>query len=542
MSSGSSSYLYDSSSGSSEDLATEQNMSKPQKHIIQKLLWCHNSLLPLVMRQALATSHFTIVEESKKWIGYWGRHLKTLQYHTVMPHQKINHFPGAFHMGRKDRLWIHLQEANERFPEDDQFLVMPYTYILPRDQKKLKVFLSGPETRHVILKPPAAARGTGISIVSKFKQVPLKDPLIAQHYIENPLLINGSKFDLRLYVYVPCFDPLRIYLYEEGLVRFASLPYESTPGSHANHFVHLTNYSINKLAHKEGACDDPVPKWTLSELWSYMRKEMDVDVEKIRENIEDIVRKAVIACEHPIRQTHYRHNKYPFTSHELFGLDIMLDANLRPWLLEVNISPSLHSSTPIDVRVKAPLAKDVLNLCGIRLPPDEKAAHMTIDYTITPHHLSKCEDHLAKERLFVDHYMCNDEVGDDILQELTDSDVRTLIDFEDEYARRGNFKLIYPSEDTAEYLRFFQTPLYSNLFLFEWQCYQSLNGRQEGIRELDRLCRLQRHRAKVTFLEKEELGLVQPLVEPTVSIKITAASIEDETLTEREQLISSYAD
>lgn len=48
-------------------------------------------------------------------------------------------------------------------------------------------------------------------------------------YIERPLIINGAKFDLRLYVYITCLDPLRIYFYRDGLVRFASVPYVFLP-------------------------------------------------------------------------------------------------------------------------------------------------------------------------------------------------------------------------------------------------------------------------------------------------------------------------
>lgn len=44
-------------------------------------------------------------------------------------------------------------------------------------------------------------------------------------YIERPLIINSAKFDLRLYVYLTSLDPLRIYLYNDGLVRFASVPW-----------------------------------------------------------------------------------------------------------------------------------------------------------------------------------------------------------------------------------------------------------------------------------------------------------------------------
>ena len=49
-------------------------------------------------------------------------------------------------------------------------------------------------------------------------------PVLASlcRYLHKPYLIGGKKFDLRIYVYVTCYDPLRVYLFKDGLVRFAS--------------------------------------------------------------------------------------------------------------------------------------------------------------------------------------------------------------------------------------------------------------------------------------------------------------------------------
>jgi hypothetical protein len=49
--------------------------------------------------------------------------------------------------------------------------------------------------------------------------------MIASHYISNPLLIDGLKSDLRIYVALTSINPLRIYMYDEGLTRFATTPY-----------------------------------------------------------------------------------------------------------------------------------------------------------------------------------------------------------------------------------------------------------------------------------------------------------------------------
>ena len=52
--------------------------------------------------------------------------------------------------------------------------------------------------------------------MKKFKNYLISD------YIKDPHLINGLKYDLRIYVLVTSYDPLKIYVYNEGLCRFAT--------------------------------------------------------------------------------------------------------------------------------------------------------------------------------------------------------------------------------------------------------------------------------------------------------------------------------
>lgn len=69
--------------------------------------------------------------------------------------------------------------------------------------------------------------------------------IVVQRYVKNPMLIGGYKYDLRLYVLVPSFHPLTVYVYREGLTRFSTDKYSLN--NLDNHFAHLTNSSINKL-------------------------------------------------------------------------------------------------------------------------------------------------------------------------------------------------------------------------------------------------------------------------------------------------------
>ena len=65
-----------------------------------------------------------------------------------------------------------------------------------------------------------------------------------QKYIQNPLLLGGYKFDLRIYVLVTCINPLECFVYNEGFARVSTEKYTQTDIT--NKFIHLTNYSVQK--------------------------------------------------------------------------------------------------------------------------------------------------------------------------------------------------------------------------------------------------------------------------------------------------------
>lgn len=78
------------------------------------------------------------------------------------------------------------------------------------------------------MKPEASCQGRGIYLTRNiestiFEYLELKhDKCVVQRYMHKPYLIDGLKFDLRIYVLVNGIDPLRIFVYEEGLARFST--------------------------------------------------------------------------------------------------------------------------------------------------------------------------------------------------------------------------------------------------------------------------------------------------------------------------------
>lgn len=482
-------------------------IKRPRGSVQKMLRWCENSLIPRVVRKCILASHFHIVPESSLWMGYWGKHYRSSSYSQVQPYQKINHFPGTFYLGRKDRLWASIRGAGDRFGWAE-WTLMPATICLPRDAKALRLAAAEEPNRALILKPPASARGAGIRLVHKWSQVPKKTPLVVQDYLTQPFLINGSKFDLRIYVYVTAFNPLRIYLYEDGLVRFAALKYSSSSTTFSNRFIHLTNSSVSKHADK-GAPNSSTAgsKWSVKTLWRYLSEEGH-DTRPIMQRIVDLVIKTFVCSEGSVNQFINQTLRYPFACHELFGLDILLDKDLKPWLLEVNISPSLQCSTPVDEEVKLGMTADVLNLAGFQVPSkaqmagrldggggDAGNAWERLQLRVKPCEAFLTAAEAGKAALAVEEFERSSgrSLADWILDDLSGAELRVLLEAEGEMERSGGFTRIFPGPRSAFYLGYMRKPRYANILLAAWTRRYSGQRRQEGIQILADAAAAQRH-------------------------------------------------
>ncbi|XP_074249052.1 tubulin polyglutamylase TTLL5 isoform X3 [Saimiri boliviensis] len=307
--------------------------------------------------------HPSSTEYNLMWTG---SHLKPFLLRTLSEAQKVNHFPRSYELTRKDRLYkniIRMQHTHGF----KAFHILPQTFLLPAEYAEFCNSYSkdrGPW----IVKPVASSRGRGVYLINNPNQISLEENILVSRYINNPLLIDDFKFDVRLYVLVTSYDPLVIYLYEEGLARFATVRYDQGAKNIRNQFMHLTNYSVNKKSGDYVSCDDPEVedygnKWSMSAMLRYLKQE-GRDTTALMAHVEDLIIKTIISAELAIATACKTFVPHRSSCFELYGFDVLIDSTLKPWLLEVNLSPSLACDAPLDLKIKASMISDMFTVVG----------------------------------------------------------------------------------------------------------------------------------------------------------------------------------
>lgn len=218
--------------------------------------------------------------------------LWTYDYHNEIPldfdqlkyHQKINHIPGNFVLCMKDNLAVNT---------DSKYIPKAFN----SSQSLLKYVEENPKTRY--LQKLWSNRGIELKNASEinFELFGPGYKYFAQVYIEDPLLIDGHKFDFGIYVLVTSIDPLRVYYYEKNtLIRMCVEKYD--PSNYDN----IDSYVISD------ACLFPWDLEVLSVYYneSYTYKEAmnayftknGYDMSRVWAQVEDAIRSIVLSKEY----------------------------------------------------------------------------------------------------------------------------------------------------------------------------------------------------------------------------------------------------
>ncbi|KAG1679275.1 hypothetical protein FOA52_009305 [Chlamydomonas sp. UWO 241] len=319
---------------------------------------------------------------------------------SIKPGQLVSACPGLMSLTRKRKLSLTLKQAlGER-----AFAIMPRTFSLPDELDAWRAHVavnsaaaaaaacagadgSLPPQQPLWMLKTAQHLGKGLRLLPgdralqrhlgkglrllpedrvlqeaatrKLKSRGEKPYVQAQAYVADPLLINGHKSGIRVWVVVTGFNPLRAYLHVNGLVLFSSQGYDPEVGTQNDAgdvaVGHVTNYAQNQ----NGGV------WNLPQLCDHLGADAyDTLWRRIAANCAQIVAAALPQ----MRAQHAALELPPGSTFELLGLDFLVDSALHPWLLEVNGTPSLavdHEDPVVEQLIhdsKAGMVRDMVSL------------------------------------------------------------------------------------------------------------------------------------------------------------------------------------
>jgi tubulin polyglutamylase TTLL4 len=282
--------------------------------------------------------------------------------------QRYNHFPTTLQLGRKDLLWQSYKKFNNQYKNDFNFL--PESFILPKEKTVLTEAILKDPNQMWVIKPILNSKLKGIKLLTSTEEIPKK--CLISKYVMYPHLINEKKYDLRIFVLITSFTPLKIMMFKDGIVRFAQEKYTTNSENKSNKNAHFTNYTNNKPD-----SDNKRPKWSLFALHAYFINN-EIDFQQVYQKIKDIVIKSILLIFEKTIKNVKLLTKHKDVLFELIAFDFVIDYNLKPNLIKININPSLSCDNDIELKLKTIMITDLLNIIGV-IPFFHKKVTKTIE-------------------------------------------------------------------------------------------------------------------------------------------------------------------
>ncbi|XP_045777737.1 tubulin glycylase 3A-like isoform X3 [Maniola jurtina] len=212
-----------------------------------------------------------------------------------------------------------------------------------------------------IIKPGCCSRGRGIRMASKLGVIinllnKANTKYVIQKYIEEPLLIHETKFDIRQYYLVTSTYPLIIWMYKDCYLKFSSQKY-NLKDYHES--IHLTNNAVQRKYRNCSGRHADLPNnnmWDLDEYKSYLNKigQDDVWDTIIYPGMKKSIVSIMLSCQDSLSVSKNRF--------ELYGCDFILDKDYKPWLIEINSCPDLNHTTHVTAKICPAVVSDLIKV------------------------------------------------------------------------------------------------------------------------------------------------------------------------------------
>ena len=286
--------------------------------------------------------------------------------------QKINRFYNYKKYVSKSLLYYNYQKLKKKFPNDYNYMLKTYSFPEEKDVilKKFGNYSLNNNKDIWMIKPSYGSLGLKITILTNFSEINLKNYLITK-YLHNPHLIKGYKYDLRFHGLVSTIKPIKLYLYNEGLVRIASEKYHFNMKQKQDKYSYLTNLYINKKNKNKFIYPKNMKNMEDSNLWNLetYRKycaRNNINYDKLNNEIADIFIKMMLSVREKLIKEIEDNNLESSNFYHLIGFDIILDENLKPYLLEANRRCGFRADNDAEKYYTFNIIADTLNIIGIR--------------------------------------------------------------------------------------------------------------------------------------------------------------------------------
>jgi tetratricopeptide (TPR) repeat protein len=274
-----------------------------------------------------------------------------LHYDMAYPYCRWVDFFNKSGLARRLTEWHGLHAGEPAF--------WPESFDLPQEAAAFERFRAAcPADQVYILKPPNLFGGRGMRLTRSPVDL-AGEACVVQRYLDRPYLFDGHKFHLRLYVLVTSAAPLRAYLHREGIVRIAPEPYGLADPDLLRPAAHITNTALHVGHPQLRISTDPSEEnvghvWSLSAALARMAAE-GLPREPTWARLHDLVRRLLRVMDdcRVFAGQAAEHTRYCFPP-SLFGLDVLVDRDGRPWLLECQRNPAM-TGNPLTNRINAGL-------------------------------------------------------------------------------------------------------------------------------------------------------------------------------------------